>query len=173
VLVVDDMNIGMMFKWATPPKDDPIGLVVSLDSNGELVLGNSNIIGIVGATPEILLNNPEEWGGKYVIDEFYRREKWYHDGNQGYATSDNYNPNKSYQKREDREDWATVITHGIVIAKSVKPINGYRVGVDKAGHVVNGGNAFQIVEVVKQPSIVKGFMSSKVSEPGLVKVMVK
>ena len=167
------MNIGMMFKWATPPKDDPIGLVVSLDSNGELVVGSSNIIGIVGATPEILLNNPEEWGGKYVVDEFYRREKYSHKGKEAYVTSDNYNPNKGYQKRDERDDWATVITHGIVIAKSVKPINGNTVGVDKAGHVVNGGNAFQIVKVVKQPSIKKGFMSSKVSEHGLVKVMVR
>tara|TARA_B100000900_G_scaffold412265_1_gene433695 strand:- start:195 stop:698 length:504 start_codon:yes stop_codon:yes gene_type:complete len=167
------MNIGMMFKWAKLPEDDPIGLVVSLDSNGELVLGSSNIIGVVGATPEILLNNPEEWGGKYVVDEFYRREKYTHKGKDGYVTSNNYNPNKSYQKREDRENWATVITHGIVIAKSVKPINGYTVGVDKAGYVINGGNTLQVVKIIRQPSIKKGFMSSKIEEHGLVKVMVK
>ena len=93
------MNIGMMFKWATPPKDDPIGLVVSLDSNGELVIGNSNIIGVVGGTPEILLNNPDEWGDKYVIDDFLRRQKYTHKGKEAYVTADNYNPNKSYQKR--------------------------------------------------------------------------
>lgn len=167
------MNIGMMFKWATPPKDDPIGLVVSLDSNGELVLGNSNIIGVVGGTPEILLNNPEEWGGKYVTDEFLRREKHVRNGEEVYATSTNYKANKSYQKRSERDDWAVVITHGVAIAKSVKAINGYKVGVDKSGHVINGGMALQVIEVVKQPSIKKGFMSSKVSEHGLVKVMVK
>ena len=96
-----------------------------------------------------------------------------HNGEVGYVTADNYNPNKSYQKRSERDDWAVVITHGVAIAKSVKPINGYRVGVDKSGHVINGGTALQVIEVVKQPSIKKGFMSSKVSENGLVKVMVR
>ena len=167
------MNIGMMFKWAKPPKDDPIGLVVSLDSNGELVLGSSNIIGVVGGTPEILLNNPEEWGGKYVTDEFLRREKHIRDGEEVYATSPNYKPSKGYQKRSERDDWSVVITHGVAIAKSVKAINGYKVGVDKSGHVINGGTALQVIEVVKQPTIVRGFVSSKISEHGLVKVMVK
>ena len=167
------MNIGMMFKWATTPKEEPIGLVVSLDSNGELVLGSSNIIGIVGGTPEILLNNPEEWGGKYITDDFLRYETEMIDGELKPKVSDNYNPNKSYEKRIERANWSPVITHGIAVAKSVKPISGSRVGVDKAGHVVNGGNTLQVVEVIKQPNIKKGFMSSKVSEHGLVKVMVK
>jgi hypothetical protein len=167
------MNIGMMFKWATPPKDDPIGLVVSLDSSGRLVLGSSNIIGVVSGTPEILLNNPEEWGGKYIVDEFLRREMVMHNGESVPLTSDNYNPNKSYQNRMDRADWSAVVTHGIVVAKSVKPISGHQVGVDKAGHVINGGHSLQVVEIIRQPSIKKGFMSSKVSEHGLVKVMVR
>ena len=167
------MNIGMMFKWATPPKDDPIGLVVSLDSSGELVLGSSNIIGVVFDTPEVLLNNPDEWEGKYVTDEFLRRETHMFDGERVPKLSNNYNANKSYQKRAERNNWSAVVTHGIAVARSVKPISGYRVGVDKAGYVVNGGHALQVVEVIKQPSIKKGFMSSKVNEVGLVKVMVK
>ncbi len=163
----------MMFKWATIPTEDSIGLVVSLDSNGELVLGSSNIIGIVGGTPEILLNNPDEWGGKYVIDEFLCRKMVMHNGESIPLTADNYNPNKGYEKRSERPNWATVIIHGIAVAKSVKPISGYRVGVDKAGYVVNGGNTLQVVEVIRQPSIKKGFISSKINEHGLVKVMVK
>jgi len=167
------MSIGMMFKWATPPKDDPIGLVVSLDSSGELVLGSSNIIGVVFDTPEVLLNNPDEWEGKYVTDEFLRREMEMFDGKLIPKVTDNYNPNKSYQNRMERTNWSAVVTHGVVVAKSVKPISGHQVGVDKAGYVINGGHALQVVEIIRQPSIKKGFMSSKVSEHGLVKVMVR
>ena len=167
------MNIGMMFKWATTPTEDPIGLVVSLDSNGNLVLGSSNIIGVVGGEPEVLLNNPSEWGGKFVTDEFLRRETEMFDGKVIYKTTDNYSPNKSYDKRAERDDWSAVVTHGIVIARSVKAISGNTVGVDKAGNVVNGGNSFQVIKIIRQPSLQKGFMSSKVSEYGLVKVMVR
>ena len=170
---LDNMNIGVMFKWAKIPEDDPIGLVVSLDSKGELVLGNSNIIGVIGPEPEVLLNNPDEWGGKYLVDEFYRKAKYVRKGKEGYLQNKNYNSNIDYQKRSEREGWAVVITHGIVMARSVKPINGSRVGVDKAGNVINGGNALQVIEVVRQPAIKKGFISSKLKEAGLVKVMVR
>lgn len=167
------MNIGIMFRWATIPTEDPIGLVVSLDSNGNLVLGSSNIIGIVSANPEILLNNSSEWGGKYVVDPFLRREKEMIDGQVGDKVSNNYNPNLSYESHAERSNWSIVVTHGIVVARSVKAISGNKVGVNRAGNVVNRGKAFQVVEVIRQPSLEQGFMSTKVTEHGLVKLMVR
>lgn len=167
------MNIGMMFEWEKPPKDDPIGLVVSLNHNGKLVLGNSNIIGVVFDTPEILLNNPDEWEGKYVTDDYLRREMQRFNGEKVPKLIDGFDHNKSYDKRENRLEWSAVVTHGVVVARSVKPISGYKVGVDKAGNVVNGGSEFQVVEIVRQPQIKKGLLSSKVNEHGLVKIMVR
>lgn len=125
-----------MYEWSELFKYDiiPYGRFVMFDPKSpcKIILADSkdNVIGVTTINTTIVSDNPTEWQGKYLCNEYgdiYLKKRDvavaqnnYDDINElNYigtikktevvpVINNNYDPNKQYVKRSDRNEWAAV-----------------------------------------------------------------
>ena len=96
------------FEWAdgNPKNEDRRGLLVKLVGDRIAAAHGDEILGAVSARPSVIGNACEEhWHGKYKLDVF---GDYVLDENGERQLSDDYDPERKYIPRSQRQEWAPV-----------------------------------------------------------------
>lgn len=156
-----------MFEWNDGNSNgaDRRGFFVSLVNGNKIEAGNSNVVGVVSASPAVIGDAADlSWQGKYERDEFGGMVYQMVDGRRSPKPSSTYNPTQSYTPRRGRKEWAPVGLVGKLYVRSAQALTaGSKCSANSSGYAVNG-NDYHILRVIRQPT------SSKY---GIIEILMK
>ena len=136
------------FEWAdgNPNKEDRRGYFVTMQGDKiALAKPGDYIIGVISGRPAIIGNSDEEWQGRYIMDEFgdfiteeFEYEEKFIDEETKeetivvktgtrYKQNPDYDPDRAYIQRADRQEWAPVGMMGVLSVRDdgTCQVNGY------------------------------------------------
>ena len=144
------------FEWvdANTGNEDRRGYFVTMDGEKiKLAAPGDYVLGIVSGAPSVAGNNPEDWGGRFIYDEFgtiqeeefeYEEqiyEEVFNEETQEtelvsksvtmtgvrFKENPDYNPELAYIQREDRPEWDAVGMLGVLSVRDngTCQVNGY------------------------------------------------
>lgn len=137
-----------LFEWVdlNANNEDRRGYFITLDGDKIKIAGPDDyILGIVSGCATVLGNNPEDWNGRYIRDEFgcvileeYTYEETIIDKETGnettvtktgkrYKQNPDYDPKQAYIERDKRPEWAAVGMLGVLSVRDdgTCKVNGY------------------------------------------------
>lgn len=144
-----------MFEWndGNTNNADRRGFFVSLTNGNKIVVGNSDVIGVVSSRPVIIGDAAEiSWTGRYERDEFGGILYDVIDNQKVPRQSSNFDPKQRYKPRRARKEWGTIGLLGKLYVRSAQALTaGNKCSANSSGYAVSG-NDYRILRVIRQPT---------------------